>query len=297
MKRLKLIVNPSSACGKKLIALNTILKTLNKNGFEVSIHISKDFKDLYHTARKASKRYKTVVAMGGDGTVNHIANGLAKSRCNLGIIPVGTANCFASEFNIPSNPVKACEIIIKGKTRQIDLGMINRHYFIGFASLGFDAGIVHDFYKSQDIKNLSGGKAELVVPLYIMYGIKKFIETKPVKMVLKIDGKRVPGGYWVVIGNISRYPGDWRLFPKSKVDDGLLDINVVKSADLINTIRCVFTTKKGKHLDMPDLDYHQAKEVIIKSARPVRMQADGEYIGTTPAKIKVVPKALNLIVP
>ena len=297
MKKLLLIVNPKAASGSKIFHQKKIEKTLAEGGFEVTSCIPKDLAEQKQCLKNSADKYNVVVAVGGDGTINNVINGLESLSCAVGFIPLGSENCIARYLGIPSDPMRVCRIIIAQKTKMVDLGLINNRYFLGFASLGFDAGIIHDFEKSPKIKNLSRGQRILNVPLHILYGAKKFFETKPIKMTVISDDKEIPGGYWILFGNIPEYAAGWRLFPKAKIDDGLLDLVIGKNKDIFNTLKYVITSKTGKHLSLPNLSYDKVKNVKITSDEPVKIQADGEYIGITPAIIKTMPKALKVIIP
>jgi YegS/Rv2252/BmrU family lipid kinase len=297
LKKLLLIINPKAASGSKIFQQKKIEKILEEGSFEVTSCIPKDLAEQKQYLEMAADNYDIVVAVGGDGTINNVINGLESGSCDLGFIPLGSENCIARYLGISENPIKACQVIIGRKCKIVDLGIINNRYFLGFASLGFDAGIIHDFEKSPKIKRLSRGQRFLNVPIHILYGTKKFFETQPVKMEVEADNREIPGGYWILFGNIPEYAAGWRLFPKAEIDDGLLDLIIGKNKDIFNTLKYVIASKTGKHLSLPDLSYDRAKNVKITSGEPVKIQADGEYIGTTPAIIKTMPKALKVIIP
>jgi len=297
LKKLLLIVNPKAASGSKIFHQKKIEKTLEEGCFEVTSYAPKDLVEQKQCLKNTAVKYDVVATVGGDGTINNVINGLESLTCALGFIPLGSENCIARYFGIPSDPIKACKIIISQKTKSVDLGIINNRYFLGFASMGFDAGIIHDFEKSPKIKNLSRGQRILNVPLHVLYGAKKFFETKPIKMTVISDDKEIPGGYWILFGNIPEYAAGWRLFPKAEIDDGELDLIIGKNKDIFNTLKYVITSKTGKHLSLPDLSYDRVKNVKITSEEPVKIQADGEYIGTTPAIIKIMPRVLKIIIP
>lgn len=295
--KLKLIVNPYAASGRKIKFIDRIKSRFMEGGFDVHTYISRSPQGVYNCVKKSKNKFDVIVVAGGDGTINKVVNVLAGSKCKFGFIPLGSANCIADGFKIPTNIEEACNVIIKGKTKMVDLGILNGTYFLGFASFGFDAGICYDFQESQKIKNLSLGRRALVVPLYVIYGFKRFFATPSIKMSVRSKKKELCTGYWILIGNIKKYPGDWLVFPKAKVDDGLLDLSVGRKGDFFNNFKYFLTTRKGKHIGLSNVFYSHVKEIEITADQPVMIQIDGEYLGTTPARIKVVPKALNLIVP
>ncbi|MFH1409012.1 MAG: diacylglycerol kinase family protein [Nanoarchaeota archaeon] len=291
------IINPSAGSGMKKHYFKSLSDAFSKAGHQVTTIYSQDYKDLFHSARRASKDADVIVAVGGDGTINHVINGIVGSGVLFGFIPLGSANCIANEFNIPLDPPAACSVILNMKTHEIDLGKVNDRYFLGFASAGFDADLVVEIEKKQHIKRLTIGERLLVVPLYIFMGFRRFFRTRHVRLQMIADQVIMPSGYWILIGNTRDYAGFWKIFPQAKMDDGKLDYIIARKKDVVSALKYFFLAKSGQDLGLQTLVRGQAKEIIIHARKKVRVQADGEFIDHTPVNIIVVPKAIKMIVP
>ncbi|MFH1133966.1 MAG: diacylglycerol kinase family protein [Nanoarchaeota archaeon] len=293
---LLLIVNPAAACGHKS-RYHLHIEKLFGDGFRVEKHLSTGAGDIVDTAREAVGRFDTVVAVGGDGTLHHVVNGIAKKPINLGILPLGSSNGIANSFGISMDLLKAAAVIKAGKAAPVDLGTVNKHYFIGFTSIGFDAQIVSDFETNPQLKQLTLGDYSFVLPAYFVYGFKRFVEMEH-KKIRATSGKAIDShGYWAAVSNIPHYPGAWKPFPKAKTDDGYLDFLLLKEIDIGKAWTTIVASKSGSHLVLPHVAYHQVKHLTIKSEQPVALQADGEYLSTTPARIRAVPKGLRMLLP
>jgi len=218
-----------------------------------------------------------------------VVNGLAKSKTALGIIPSGTENVLAQELKIPRNNfLKAAKVILKGKKKRIDLGKVKNKYFVFVCGVGFDAHVA----KKVDpfIKKILGATA------YPLTALKEIFKYKPAHITLEANGK-VYGGTFVIVGNTKLYGARLFFTPKAKIDDGLLDFCIMKNTDLFSVLKYGLGAKIGQVDKFADAEYVQAKEAVIKADRPVLIHTDAESVGKTPVKIKVVPLALDVLVP
>ena len=137
------------------------------------------------------KKYDIVIAAGGDGTINEVVNGLAGSKIKMGIIPLGTANAFAAEFDIPFDVVKACGVIIKGKTKTIDLGIAKKRYFALCAGVGFDANTIKGVKLRE--KKLFGSFAFVLSGIRTLHKINNVIKNMIIRSeYLMLIRDRVP---------------------------------------------------------------------------------------------------------
>ncbi len=232
---------------------------------------------------------KGVVAVGGDGTIYEVINGMNDSPVFLGIIPAGTANVFSLQMRLPLSPKKACRVIANKKIRKIDLGRAGNKRFVLMSGVGFDAQVIQDL--NPEVKKMLKDIA------YKITGIKTLFTYKPARLKLVIDSKIKTEGYFVVIGNARNYAGHYTITSKAEIDDGLLDVCLFlkgKTRDFIKYITGVMT---DTHLFFQDVKYYQAKEILISSDAKVFVQADGESIGELPMKFQILPSALKIITP
>lgn len=285
-KKIFLIVNPTSGGGKAKKAIPKIKKFFEKKNLLVKVYETKKPKDAIKASKKARKKYAVVVAMGGDGTINEVANGLANSKARFGIIPFGTENVLAKEFKIPFAPIKAAELIIKGKAKKLDLGKAKNRHFVMMAGIGFDAHVASKV--RPVLKKLTGSVA------YPITALRELLKYKPSEIIVKVDGRKYKG-YFVIVGNTRYYGGKLEVTPLAKADDGFLDVCILKRKEVYELLKVILGIVTKKHLTLKQIAYYKGKKIRIESKKPVLIHVDCELIGTTPVNIEICPKALNLI--
>lgn len=286
-----IIVNPVAGSGRKR---NRILSELNKQ-----LHSSQFLYDLVETKKpKDAKKiaeaidpniYDTIVAAGGDGTINEILNGIAGKKITLGILPIGTVNVLAKELGIPLQLSKAIDVLKNKNIKIIDVAKADSHYFTLMAGIGFDAYTI--FKVDLGLKKFFGGLA------YIFSGIHSFLKYPPKRISLTLDGNIKEDGFFVLVSNSAFYGGTYKLNPNAKLDDGYLNIAVFKERKTINLFRSMGDVLLFKHPQFSDVRFYKAKKAFISSEFNVLAHADAELIGTLPLNFEIVPKFLKVLVP
>ena len=231
--------------------------------------------------------FGTVVAAGGDGTINEVVNGLVGSDVALGILPVGTMNVFAAELGIPNNLPKAWEIIRAQHTRRIDLVRANDQYFVQLAGVGLDAQVVQE--TSYNFKKNFG-------PLSYLISAAQIASRKPPKLIIEHDDKRQEGSF-VLIGNGRYYGGPVAFFKDARIDDGKLDVLIFKNLGYLDIARYLGTIFMGSHTELADVEYFQTKRVTVTSKEDVPVEVDGEVVTKLPVTFRISSKKLKVIVP
>jgi YegS/Rv2252/BmrU family lipid kinase len=266
-----------------------IMFYLGELGIKAEAVEVKDTEHARNIARQCVKsHYDLVIISGGDGTINAIVNELVHSPTTLGIIPLGTVNVFAQSLEIPSELRAACQVIARGKTRTIDLGKANDRYFTSLAGIGFDAYVI----RSVD----SRLKRTIGIGAYVLSGIFNLFKYHFRTMRIKIDNQPVKRtGYLTIIGNSKYYGAKMLIYPKSKMDDGLLDIVIFKSHNFLKFFFYIWRLHKGNLIDLPHIEFFQGKHISIESHGNHLVHIDGELLGRTPVDITVVPSALRVV--
>ncbi|MFQ3577489.1 MAG: diacylglycerol kinase family protein [Verrucomicrobiia bacterium] len=232
--------------------------------------------------------FHTIVAAGGDGTINEVVNGIADSKVRFGLLPSGTMNVFASELGLPSGLADCWEIIEYGATRRVDLGMANGHYFVQLAGIGLDAQIVQQ--TDPETKRTLG-------PLsYIMSAAVVAARTPP-RLVAEAEGRGEVEGSFILIGNGRFYGGPFVLFQDAKIDDGLLDVLVFHSLGYFDILRYLTEVLVGKHTEMGEVDYFQTRCISVVREEGVPFEVDGELAGAVPVTFSAAPLQLEVLVP
>lgn len=288
--KVALIVNPVAGQGRSKKFLSKVTHKFDSAGFKLDIYSTKQERQAAELTKRAIKDgNEIIVAVGGDGTVSEVINGVKNSTIKFGLIPSGTADVFAREMGIPThNPFLACNIIEQGKTRHIDLGKIENNYFVLMAGVGFDAQVVNEI--KPELKRLFKDIA------YPLTGLRTLLTYRPSLMQIKTDSHST-GGYFVVVGNARFYAGRFSITRKARIDDGLLDVCVFKGKTMASFIKFIQGVATGQHLKLADVLYCQTKEIWISSEHRTLVQADGDVIGETPVKISIIPQSLEVLIP
>jgi YegS/Rv2252/BmrU family lipid kinase len=261
---------------------------------QYQIHEPAEGEDILESVRKAaSEGYDTVVAAGGDGTVSAVANGVIGGSARLGIILLGTANVLARELHIPLALGDACALLSgPNQTRTIDAMKVkNSHYFTQIG-IGVDAAMIRD--TNRERKRWLGNAA------YVWTAVKRFIGFQTHRFSIAADDRRArPRALQVVVANSGclRTSGlCWG--PGTAVDDGQIDVCIVRVQNLISFLSVVWSVLRGKHREDRNIQLLTARRAVaVHTDRPLPVQGDGEVIGQTPLEIHLAPAALRVVVP
>ena len=239
-------------------------------------------------ARQAVARgYRQIVVAGGDGTINEVVNGIAGSTATLGILPVGTMNVFATELGLPKGIKECWEVIRAGRTRVIDLPNAAGHAFVQMAGVGFDA---------QALKETSWDAKRNLGPLSYVLTAAQVAARKPPALHVESGGVGRDGSV-VLIGNGRYYGGPFPVFPDARIDDGLLDVIVLKNVGHLDLIRYLQGVLFGTHVGMNDVEYFQTDRLTVTSGEEVPVEVDGEVIGNVPVTFQCARQALRVLAP
>ena len=286
----KIVVNPVAGRGSSLKALSTVKKHLGDSKLEYEI-IKTDFPG--HATELAGKLESPdvrVVAMGGDGTVREVLNGIKSPDTPVGIIPAGMGNDLARSLGIPTDVRAATKSLTNSATRKIDLG-VERGKFFNVMGVGFPAHVVERInrYKKGPVRG----------PLIYLLGLLSSVgDLTNYEFQLKLDGESCDQEANAIFVTNSRFTaGGLELVPHAKLDDGLLDVAIISGAGRVELLMALKQAYRGAHVNHPKIEFLRAKKVRIESrARLVKM-FDGELEGTTPAELEIAPGVRSIIVP
>jgi YegS/Rv2252/BmrU family lipid kinase len=287
-----LIANPVAkrASEQKIQKAATLLRSA---GHEVHVRLTQKRGDAEGWAREAAKDgAPLIIAAGGDGTFNEVINGIANTGTAMAIVPLGTTNVLAKELGVPENAAGAIDIALQGKVHSVSLGRVVcvsrsspfSRYFCLMAGIGFDGEAVYGV--SGSLKRHSGKCA------YILSGLKTLMRYSPGDLRFTVN-ETAYAGYSAVVGNASRYGGNFKITPDAMLQDPHLYIAVMHGKRRRDIMRYIYGIFRGRHLLLKDITYLRGDMIRIEGI--ARIQIDGDYFGTTPATITVVPDALQLI--
>ncbi len=293
MKRARIIYNPTS--GREMFKkhLPDVLQKLEEAGYETSCHATTGAGDATVAARVAvERRYDLVVAVGGDGTINEVVNGLAEQeyRPKLGIIPAGTTNDFARAVHIPRDVMAATDIIVQGDTIPVDIGRINDKYFVNIGGGGRLTELTYEV--PSKLKTMLGQLA------YYLKGIEMLPSFKATEVSIEYDGKLFEGEVMLFLVGLTNSVGGFeKLAPNSSINDGLFSLLILKKTNLADFIRVATLALRGEHINDPNVIYTQANRIKVQSHDKVQLNLDGEFGGLLPAEFVNLYRHIEVFVP
>lgn len=287
--KITFIVNPFSGVGKQKRIERLVKKNLNRKVFEYEILYTAYPKHATELSAGAIKRgAEIIVAVGGDGSVNEVAQGMIGSNATLAIIPTGSGNGFARHFDIPTDPAKAIQVINDQHDQWIDTVRINEEAYLGVAGIGFDADVSAAFANF----NIRGPAS------YLLAVLSELPQYKPQDYDLVIDGKPMhKKAFLICFANTKQYGNNAFIAPNAKIDDGFLDVIIWKEFPphaAPKLVHDLFT----KHLeDSKYTETFRCQEVILK--KPLKtLHIDGEPLSVEDdVYIRVLPSSLKILTP
>jgi lipid kinase YegS len=288
-KRVRLILNGKVAGND---ALRVAVARQRDAGHHIEVRVTWEKGDARGFVSEAGN-VDLLIAAGGDGTLNEVLHGLMNlseaTRPILGIVPLGTANDFATGCGIPRDPAKALALCMRGKGVPIDVGKANDHWFINAASSGFGAEITAT--TSPELKRLLGPAA------YTVMGAVLAINVRQYQGRLTLPNREIIGsGPVAIVGNGRQSGGGIQVAPRASIDDGLLDVLVVRQ---ISPTALLAAARELQQLP-PDgeyISYWQTPWLEVHPEEAIPVNLDGEPLRFSSVRYEVVPKAIQLIVP
>jgi YegS/Rv2252/BmrU family lipid kinase len=287
------IVNPKSgATGSKLTG-RLFQNYLVKKGFRVRVGLTNSLDHACELATDAAVDYNCamIVVAGGDGTVREVAHGLEGSDKPLLIVPCGTENLLANELGLDEKLKTIITTFEAGYTRALDLGSANGRCFASIAGFGFDGHVVKRVSEQR--------KGHISHYDYFWPIWRTFWNYKFPQMQVQVNGEQIfDGACLVFVGNISRYAVGLQILHFADFGDGLLDVCIYKCASRLHLVKHSIMTILKEHFSTDDVIYRQGKTVTVSSKTDgIMTQIDGDPGPVLPVQIKVIPQAVNVMVP
>ena len=287
-----IIANPTSGfMPVQAGRMQDTLTFLRSHGWRVDLWFTQGPGDGSELARKAVEQHADIViAAGGDGTINDIIQGLVGSETALAVLPTGTVNVWAREMGIPLDMYGARQVLVNGQTRHVDVGRINGRYFLLMVGIGFD-GEITQAVEHKPLKRLGVVGYALAV-LWFGPGYKGF------PVVVNNNGVVVKTrALQIFIGNTQLYAGALKFTWQARLDDGLLDLCIVRKRSLPGRLIILSDFILRRDQRRMWVRYDQFTSIQIDTPKPVAYQIDGDSGGHTPATLSVAQGALKVVVP
>lgn len=296
------LVNPASANGSTRRRWPEIARRAAAAGLQGDTLFSERPGHLSELAREAVERgARRLIVVGGDGTVNEVANGVVglDDPPELAIVSRGTGWDFIRTFGIPRTVEGAVDVALNGDLRVLDAGRVSYRawdgsdasaVFANVASVGLSGAVAQ---RANETTKALGGKMSYLLATFAVFSRWSATETR-----VRVDGEERHGLMFdVVVANGRSFGGGMKMCPEAEPDDGLFDvltIGDVTKADLIRTMPKIY---RGTHLPHPKAELLRGTTVVIETDEPVPIEIDGEQPGTTPVRFELLPRALRLRVP
>lgn len=295
------IVNPRAGLGgRSFAAVANQLRSHDVRYHAAATTGPGDARVLAQLARAGE--FRAIVAVGGDGTLNDVVNGLITSdgmiddRVPLGLIPTGTAQDFARNMGIPFNRREAVERLLDGEETRVDVGRITFgdgrvRLFVNVFGAGFDAEVAA---QAHDVRG-----AMASIPAHMVGFATAFAGYQNQEIAITLEDAAVSPDRlrctMVVVANGPSYAGVLRIAPNAVVDDGMLDLVVIGDVDKFEMLMNLGRVFTGAHLEHAKVQVFRTSALNLESTGEARVQADGEVIGRLPARIDLLPRALRVI--
>ncbi len=281
-----------------------------RNKINFSYEFTTKTKNATKIAKKAvEERYGVVVSCGGDGTVREVINGLAGSNTTLGLIPFGTSNDFAKHLKLDKIE-KAKKALFSGKRIKLDLGLVEfsnkKLYYCSTSGIGFDARLLQFNEKKYflSIKKIIGNFA------YILFSFFLLFTFKPAHVTIKFNDKKIKLRLFMINVNFVKQMSGVKITPNADVNNGVFDIFLSEQANLFKKIFTLFWYKlTSRKLNFKEINYiskdnlgenkfglKNVKSFSVDSEEKIPIQLNGDFVGFTPVKFKILPSCLGVMV-
>lgn len=301
MEKACVIVNPVAGNGQSARRWVQAEPVLRANGLDYEVVYTERPGDAVRLARRAAEMGAgLLVAVGGDGTLNEVANGIieieAAGSVRLGVVPTGRGRDLCRTVGIPLNHLEAAKRLTNGGELAIDVGRMEYRrngaaagrYFLNFAGLGFDVEVT----KQANRQRRGGG----TIP-YLASVVSTLMTYRNPAVELVLDGvPRKMRANMIVVANGRFFGGGMRIAPAASLDDGLFEVVVLGDVGKLELLANLPRIYNGSHVAHPKVSVWRAQDVEVRSAEAVGAQADGDPLGETPVSIHLARRGIRLVI-
>ena len=293
------LVNPASGNGATGKRWPELAHRAARLGLEGETLFSERAGHLTELARDAAARAGLLVVVGGDGTLNEVANGVAGSGAELALLANGTGQDFGRTYGIPTKFDDAVRVALGGETRTVDAGRVRyrtwaggagERWFANVGSVGMSGAVAQ---RANATSKALGGRATFFYAL-----LRVFLEWETTLVTVRLDDdERTARMHDVIVANGQWHGGGMWLAPDARPDDGLFDVVLIGDVNRLDFMTTAPKLYKGKHVGHPKVEVLRSSAVTVEAGEHLPIELDGEQVGTTPATFEVVRDALRVRVP
>ncbi|MFG2948043.1 YegS/Rv2252/BmrU family lipid kinase [Streptomyces adustus] len=292
MRQFTAVVNPTAGDSAGAAALLQVARLLREAGAGLDTEYSHSLAHARELARRAAEQGRVVLAVGGDGMAGGIGGALSGTDAVLGLIPAGRGNDFARALQLPTDAAGLARVLLESEPRRVDTIEVEsavhpRTVVLGSVYAGVDA-----------LANRHANRARVLrgAASYYAGGLRAVAGWRPASYRVTVDGREHPHrGYTVVAANSAYYGSGRIVAPSARVDDGLLDVVMIREAPRRLFFTLMNELKTGAHVERPEVVVLQGREIRIEADRPVPYGADGEVDATLPVTVRVRPRDLSIL--
>ncbi len=289
-REIALLTNPTAGKGRGARTAAIALPRLREAGFSVRDLAGRDADEARDLARRSVEEgVESLVVCGGDGMVHLAAQVLAGTGTSLGIIPAGTGNDVARYLGIPrSDPQRAADVVVASRVRSIDLARTGATYFVTVLAAGFDSKV------NERANAMRWPRGQMRYNVATLAELRVF---EPLPYTLELDGEvRRLDAMLVAVGNGPSFGGGLRITEGALIDDGRLDVVVIKPMSKGRLVRSYPRLYNGTITEIPEYEHYRVRQVTV-AAPGIVAYADGERVGSLPLTVDVAPNALRVLAP
>jgi diacylglycerol kinase (ATP) len=298
------VMNPASAGGRTLRRWPATLDALRSAGVDGEVHRTGARGDATPAVRAALERgYRTVVAVGGDGTINEVVNGFFDeagapigANAVLGLLPSGTGGDFRKAAGIPGGIAAAARLIARGSRRRVDVGCVafadgRRRFFLNIADCGIGGEVVARTSRRRSTRGRAFGSA-----MFLSASLATLLRFGARSAHIEVDGTALQRTVRsVVVANGTCFGGGMRVAPHAELDDGQFDVVIIGDTGRMRALAGIPSLYRGRHLQRSEVEVHRGRTVHVScDGDPMLFDIDGEAVGTTPATLTCLPGAIML---
>ena len=294
MRKILLIANPKSGIKNNNELVNIVINKFKENSIEITLNKTEYPGHAIELAKNCNlSEFSSICAVGGDGTLNEVLNGVLKrndkKKIPIGLIPGGTGNSFMKTLEF-LDPIKAITQIIKNKTRPVDVIKVNCPGQVYYSLNLVGWGMATDISVFAEKLRILGQQRYNIASIFEIIKNKK----RPASLIL--DGKEVNNDFCFIIACNTKYVGKgMKMAPEADLEDGLIDVIIVRKTSSLRLFNVFPKLFNGSHIFSPLCEYIQVKSLEINPVINSPLNIDGEIIGETPAKLNVLPKYIDLL--
>jgi len=288
-RRALVVANPIAGRGRGEAAARELAEALASLGIAADLHLTRGRGDGAERVRAADTETDLCFAVGGDGTLSEVLEGVGQRNTAVGLLPLGTENLLAVQFRLPRAIPKVLEMVAGARTTLVDTARVNGSLCFLCAGVGIDGWVVKELEHRR--------RGAITKWAYVRALAQVLPRYRAPELELTIDGKTVDGRFgFVLVSNLSLYGAFFRLAQSSRADDGLFEVYAIPRADVAGLLalgaRGFFSRLPGGRGRL-----WQARHVTVKSPTPVSFQVDGDYRGETPLALSLAPERHRILIP